>query len=159
MGDSPRQNVSKCDGVGTHTKGAPLFRNGFGKAQDGGFGRGVVGLADVTVEPRDAGDVGDAAILGGFARFRLDAHKRRCGANETEGRADVDFHDDVPCVVRHRVQHAVIGKTSCRGVIMRDQPVKPAALKKKRVWNEQPARNVPLLTMWFNLPYRLEKKK
>jgi hypothetical protein len=69
-------------------------------------------LADVAVEPRDAGDVDDAAILGVLARLRLDAHKRRCCTDETEGRADVDFHDDVPCVVRHRVQHAVIGKTS-----------------------------------------------
>ncbi len=60
-------------------------------------------MADVAVEPGDAGDVDDAAILGGFARFRLDAHKRRCLTDETEWRADVDFHDDVPCVVRHRM--------------------------------------------------------
>ena len=114
-GDSPRHNVSKCDSVGAHAKDAPLFCNGLGKAQDGGFGRGVVSLADVAVEPRDAGDVDDAAILGGLARFRLDAHKRRRCTDETEGRADVNFHDDVPRFVGHRVQHAVISKTSCRG--------------------------------------------
>lgn len=37
----------------------------------------------------------------------LDTQEGRSGTNETEGCTDVDFLDDVPCVVGRRVQHAV----------------------------------------------------
>ena len=38
----------------------------------------------------------------------LNAHMGRGGAYEPEGRADVDADDDVPCIVRRRVKHAVV---------------------------------------------------
>lgn len=100
---SPRKNVSKCDDVRAHAKDTPLLRKALGEAYDATFGGGVVGLADVAVKSRGAGDVDDAAILGGPARFGLDAHIRRGCADETEGRADVDVQDDVPCGIGHRV--------------------------------------------------------
>jgi hypothetical protein len=129
---SPRKNVTKCDDVGPHAKDAPLLCKGLGKAYNARFGGGIVSLADVAVKSRRAGDVDDAAILGGRARFGLDAHIRRSGADETEGRPDVDLQYDVPCVIRRRVYHAVIGKTSCCDKVKREK--------------EQTPPNAPLLT-------------
>ena len=100
---SPRENVPKRDGVGTHAKRAPLLRNGLGKAENGRFGSGIIGLADVAVKPGDAGNVDDATVLRRPVGFGLDAHEWRGCADETERRADVNFHNDVPCIVGHRM--------------------------------------------------------
>lgn len=74
---------------------------------------GVVGLADVVVKSGNAGDVDGAAIFEGRARFILDADICHGCMDETEWRADLDLQDDVPCTIRHRVYHAITGKTSC----------------------------------------------
>lgn len=55
---------TKGNGVSADTERTPLFRDGLGHAQNGGFGSGVVGLADVAVETGGRGDVDDGAVLG-----------------------------------------------------------------------------------------------
>lgn len=54
---------SERDGVGTDTEGSPFFGDGFGETNDGSFGSGVVGLADVPVKTGSRGDVDDGAVL------------------------------------------------------------------------------------------------
>src|SRR5712675_1719062 len=110
----PCENVPKRDGVGAHAKGAPLPRNSLGKANDSRFSGGVVGLADIAVKSGSTGDVDDTAVLRRVAGFGLDTRERRGCADETEGCADVDLHNDVPCIVRHRMEHAVISEPSCQ---------------------------------------------
>jgi hypothetical protein len=95
----PRVDAAERDRVRAHAEGPPLLRNRLRKAHNGRLGRGVVCLADVAVQAGRGGDVDDRPVLGGG----LEAHVRRGGTDEAEGRADVDLHDNVVCVVGHRV--------------------------------------------------------
>lgn len=110
----PRKNVPKCDGVRAHSKDTPFFRNGFSEACDGRLGRGIVSLADVAVESGRARNVDNTAVLNGSTSSGLDAHERRGGANEAERRSNVNFQDELPCIVRHCVQHTVKGEAGFR---------------------------------------------
>ncbi len=85
-------------------KGPPLLRDGLGEPNDSRLCRGVVRLANISVQPRRRRDVNDRAVL---ALFWLQAEVRRGLADEAERRADVDLEDDIERLVRRRVQHLV----------------------------------------------------
>lgn len=73
--------MPKSNSIGSDTEGrAPFFGNGFGQADDAGFGQSVVCLACVAVE---AGGGGDVDYVAGLSVF--DAEVGRCGADELEG--------------------------------------------------------------------------
>ena len=71
-----------------------LSRQGRAQPNHRHFGRRVVGLAEVTVESRRAGDVDDAAVP-------LLAHVRPRGANDLEDALDVHHLHEVPVLVGH----------------------------------------------------------
>lgn len=58
------------------------------------FGHGIVGPADAAMKSGDAGDVDNTAVLRRVAGIGFNTLKQRDGADETEGRADVDLHGD-----------------------------------------------------------------
>ena len=87
--------MAESDGVGAHAEGrAPFFGDGFGQADDAGFGQRVVCLAGVAVQAGGRGDVDDVA---GGAVF--DAEVGGCGADEFEGLGVVQGEDGVPLFV------------------------------------------------------------
>jgi len=107
---------AKGDSVAADAETSPLLGNGLGHAEDAHLGGGVVDLADIAVETAGGGDVDDAAVislalgvhllLGGIAEVGGG------GADDAEGGGLVHGEHQIPLLVVHLVDHAVIGESS-----------------------------------------------
>jgi hypothetical protein len=64
-------NQTKRNSVSADAEWPPFLRDGLGKTEDGGFGRGVVSLTDVAMKTRDGRYINDRAVLSLF-RLSLD---------------------------------------------------------------------------------------
>ena len=57
---------TKRNCVSADAEWPPFLRDGFGKTEDGGFGRGVVSLTNVAMKTRGGRDIDDGAVLSFF---------------------------------------------------------------------------------------------
>lgn len=99
-------------------------------------------------------DVDDGPVIGAA----LDAHIWGSRSNESEGRANVDLHDDIERVVLHHVQHFVECEAGCTTKSPRLVSVKLDHGRENGQKNERIVYG-PLLMMWLILPYFLKVVK
>ena len=57
---------TKRNSISADAEWPPFLRDGFGKTEDGGFGRGVVSLTNVAMKTRGGRDIDDGAVLSFF---------------------------------------------------------------------------------------------
>lgn len=106
----PSENIAKGNGVGAYAEYTPFLGYGLGEASDGRLSCGIVRLTYVTVQSGRRRYVDDGAVLAPVGL--LQSHIGRRGTDEAEWRADMNSLNDVPRIVRHGMQHTVVGEAS-----------------------------------------------
>jgi hypothetical protein len=126
-----------ADGVGPYAVAGAAARRGDGQRRDAGLGGGVVGLAGGAEQEGLGGGVDDPRVHRGAGNLARLAPVRGREAGGDEVAAQVDPHDEVPLLGRHREDHPVAEHP---GVV--DQDVQaPVRVERGR---EQPFAGGPL---------------
>lgn len=113
-------NHPKRNSVRPNAEYTPFLTNGLRKTHNSRFSSSVVCLSDIPVETRSGRYVCYGAV---FWFATLDSEVWSSCTDKPEWSADVNFHDDIVCVVWHCVKHLVVGKSSFRMMLDGDRVI------------------------------------
>eukprot|EP00965_Chrysotila_dentata_P182043 6010874-Pleurochrysis_carterae.AAC.2 len=107
----PRVDHSEGHSICPNAKRPPLSSERLRQTDDAGFGRRIVRLADIAMQPRSGRNIYDASILRRpvLVYFALCSctHVWSCCTCNAKGRGKVAIQDGLPLRIAHLVQHSI----------------------------------------------------